>query len=88
MKDAFEREIDYLLVSLTDLCNYRCKYCMKEGGVEKKSHADMLTLEEVFDVISAFKSLGGKKVRFTGGEPLVRKRRCFSHRTRGARAGR
>ncbi|MBQ3755179.1 MAG: GTP 3',8-cyclase MoaA [Clostridia bacterium] len=73
MKDAFEREIDYLRVSLTDLCNYRCKYCMKEGGVEKKSHADMLTLEEVFDVISAFKSLGGKKVRFTGGEPLVRK---------------
>lgn len=73
MKDTFSREISYLRVSLTDLCNYRCKYCMKEGGVEKKSHADMLTLEETFDVIAAFKSLGGKKVRFTGGEPLVRK---------------
>lgn len=73
MKDNFQREISYLRVSLTDLCNYRCRYCMKESGVEKKSHADLLTLEETFDVISAFKSLGGKKVRFTGGEPLVRK---------------
>ncbi len=73
MKDEFLREIDYLRVSLTDLCNYRCRYCMKEGGVEKKSHADMLTLEETFEVIKVFVSLGGKKVRFTGGEPLVRK---------------
>ncbi|MBR4800560.1 MAG: GTP 3',8-cyclase MoaA [Clostridia bacterium] len=73
MKDTFQREITYLRVSLTDLCNYRCRYCMKERGVEKKSHADLLTLEETFDVISAFKSLGGKKVRFTGGEPLVRR---------------
>ena len=73
MKDCFGREIDYLRVSLTDLCNYRCRYCMKESGVDKKSHADMLTLEEMYDFIKAFVSLGGKKVRFTGGEPLVRK---------------
>ena len=73
MKDSFGREIDYLRVSLTDRCNYRCVYCMKETGVEKKSHSDILTLEETYSIIEAFVALGGKKVRFTGGEPLVRK---------------
>ena len=73
MRDSFGREIDYLRVSLTDRCNYRCVYCMKESGVEKKSHSDILTLEDTFAVIRAFSELGGKKVRFTGGEPLVRK---------------
>lgn len=73
MKDPFGREIDYLRVSLTDLCNYRCIYCMKECGVEKKSHGEILALEEIFSVVEAFAKLGGKKVRFTGGEPLVRR---------------
>ena len=73
MKDAFGRTIDYLRVSLTDRCNYRCLYCMKECGVEKRSHADILSLEDVYSVVSAFVGLGGQKVRFTGGEPLLRK---------------
>ena len=73
MIDSFGRTVDYLRVSLTDRCNYRCLYCMKETGVEKKSHADILSLEDVYAVIRTFAELGGKKVRFTGGEPLVRK---------------
>ena len=73
MKDGFGRNIRYMRVSLTDLCNYRCLYCMKESGVEKKPHGAILTLEEMYAVIEAFVFLGGEKVRFTGGEPLVRK---------------
>lgn len=73
MKDGFGREIDYLRVSLTDLCNYRCLYCMKECGVEKKAHSEILTFEQISEVIREFLALGGKKIRFTGGEPLVRK---------------
>lgn len=73
MTDSFGRTVDYLRVSLTDRCNYRCLYCMKESGVEKKSHADILSLEDVFTVVRTFAELGGQKVRFTGGEPLVRK---------------
>lgn len=73
MKDAFSRTIDYMRVSLTDRCNYRCVYCMDECGVEKKSHDDILSFEDVMTIIRAFHNLGGKKVRFTGGEPLLRK---------------
>lgn len=75
MKDAFSRTIDYMRVSLTDRCNYRCVYCMDECGVEKKSHDDILSFEDVMTIIRAFHNLGGKKVRFTGGEPLLRKKR-------------
>lgn len=72
MKDNFGREINYLRVSLTDRCNYRCSYCMPPCGIEKKSHNDILSLEDIFTIISTFAKLGGNKVRFTGGEPLVR----------------
>ena len=73
MTDNFGRQIDYMRVSLTDRCNYRCVYCMGDDGIEKKSHDDILSLERVFDVIRAFVNVGGKKIRFTGGEPFVRK---------------
>ena len=73
MKDGFGREIDYMRVSLTDRCNYRCRYCMRQEGVDKKDHADILTLEQVYEVVKAFSEMGGRKIRFTGGEPLVRK---------------
>ncbi len=73
MKDCFEREIDYLRVSVTDRCNLRCRYCMPEEGVCKKSHADMLTQEELLRAVRAAASLGVRKVRVTGGEPLVKK---------------
>lgn len=73
MKDGYGREIDYLRVSLTDRCNLRCVYCMPENGIENKlPHEAMLTLEEMYQIIKAFVNTGVKKIRFTGGEPLVR----------------
>ena len=73
MKDSFGREINYLRISLTDRCNLRCKYCMPEDGISKFSHDEILTLEELYEIIEIFVELGINKIRFTGGEPLVRK---------------
>lgn len=73
MLDRYERKIDYLRISLTDRCNYRCKYCMPEGLSCKKNHEDMLTLEEINEISKIFVKKGIKKIRLTGGEPLVRK---------------
>lgn len=73
MQDSFGRTIQYLRLSVTDLCNYRCIYCMPQEGVCKKSHADMLTIEEMTEIVRAAHTLGINKVRLTGGEPLVRK---------------
>lgn len=72
MKDLYGREIDYLRISVTDLCNLRCQYCMPQGGVCKLEHSDVLTIEEFYEIASAFVSLGVKKIRITGGEPLVK----------------
>lgn len=73
MKDQFGREINYARISVTDRCNLRCRYCMPECGVEKIPHTDILTLEEVLRVAKMFERLGIKKIRLTGGEPLLRK---------------
>lgn len=73
MKDSLGRSINYLRISVTDRCNLRCRYCMPEEGIEKKSHLDMLTLEEIYEVVKACTELGTDKIRITGGEPLVRK---------------
>ncbi|KPU42737.1 cyclic pyranopterin monophosphate synthase [Oxobacter pfennigii] len=73
MQDSHGRIIDYLRVSLTDRCNLRCIYCMPEEGVPKKCHEEILRFEEVLKIINAHASLGIKKVRFTGGEPLILK---------------
>ncbi len=73
MKDTLGRKINYLRVSITDLCNLRCKYCMPEEGVEKVCHNQILSLEETFQVIKASVELGVNKIRLTGGEPLIRK---------------
>ena len=73
MKDSFRREITYLRVSVTDLCNLRCRYCMPAEGVCKKDHKDMLTAEEIENAIKAAASIGINKVRITGGEPLVKR---------------
>ena len=73
MLDRFGREIDYLRLSVTDLCNLRCRYCMPEGGVCKKNHQQMLTEDEVVTAVEAAASLGIRKVRITGGEPLIKK---------------
>ena len=71
--DGCGRELTYLRVSLTDKCNLRCKYCVPLEGVKLLEHADILSLEEVLRVISILTSMGVSRVRFTGGEPLVRK---------------
>lgn len=73
MLDKFERKIDYLRISLTDRCNYRCKYCMPDGLICKKNHKDMLSLEEINEISKIFVKKDIKKIRLTGGEPLVRK---------------
>ena len=73
MKDLYNREIDYLRISVTDLCNLRCKYCMPECGVKKLSHDDIMNIDEIEEFVKLAARLGIKKVRLTGGEPLVRK---------------
>lgn len=72
MKDTFDREITYLRVSVTDLCNLRCRYCMPDGVCQKR-HEDILSFEEIAEIVSAAAALGVRKVRVTGGEPLVRR---------------
>lgn len=71
--DAFQRKIEYLRLSVTDLCNIRCKYCMPLEGAVKKEREDILSFEEIHRLVAAFVRLGVKSVRITGGEPLVRK---------------
>jgi len=73
MKDSYGRTIDYLRISVTDKCNLRCKYCMPEEGVPCVAHKDVLTLEEITRIVGVMAGMGLKKVRLTGGEPLVRK---------------
>ena len=65
--------IDYLRLSVTDLCNYRCRYCMPAEGVEKGPHGSVLTVEELVEIGEAAVKLGVRKIRLTGGEPLVRR---------------
>ncbi len=72
MVDNYGRSITYLRLSVTELCNLRCRYCMPEDGVCKKRHEDMLTQEEMLSAIRAAASLGVTKLRITGGEPLVK----------------
>ena len=73
MIDQFGRSITYLRISVTELCNLRCRYCMPAEGVCKKGHADMLTEDEMIQAVAAAASLGITKLRITGGEPLVKK---------------
>lgn len=73
MKDNLNRKIEYLRISLIDRCNLRCRYCMPEQGVEKNLHEDILTLEEILHLVQLMSQLGIRKVRLTGGEPLIRR---------------
>ena len=70
MEDKYGRKIDYVRVSLTDQCNLRCIYCMPEDICDFNKNEKM-SLEDVIKAIKVFASLGIKKVRYTGGEPLV-----------------
>ncbi len=71
--DSPRRAINYLRVSVTDLCNYRCTYCMPPEGVQRLPHSEILTFEEICSVVNAAIPLGINRVRLTGGEPLVRR---------------
>lgn len=73
MTDRLGREITYLRISVTDKCNLRCRYCMPEEGVPKRSHGEMLTEDETILAVEAAAALGIRKIRITGGEPLVKK---------------
>lgn len=71
--DPFGRKHDYLRISLTDRCNLRCSYCMPENGIKLMRKEQLMSLEEIAAIAEIFVSLGVKKIRLTGGEPLVRK---------------
>ena len=73
MLDRFNRSIDYLRISVTDRCDFRCRYCMPENGIQKRKHSEILTVEEISEIAFAAIELGIRKIRLTGGEPLVRK---------------
>jgi cyclic pyranopterin phosphate synthase len=73
MYDKFNRKINYLRISVTDRCNLRCTYCMPESGIDLIDHRDVLSFEEIVEVVKFSVLHGVDKVRITGGEPLVRK---------------
>ena len=73
MKDSHGRVIDYLRISLTDRCNFRCIYCMPAEGVQPMGHDEILRIEEIEAIARVATRIGIRSVRLTGGEPLVRK---------------
>lgn len=73
MKDQFGRKIDYLRLSVTDRCNLRCRYCMPETGIPVLAHDSILRYEELLRIAETACRMGIRKIRVTGGEPLVRK---------------
>ena len=86
MIDPFGREITYLRISVTDRCDFRCVYCMAED-MTFLPKAEILTLEELDRLAGAFIGLGTRKIRLTGGEPLVRREVMTLFRSLGARLG-
>jgi cyclic pyranopterin phosphate synthase len=73
VQDPYGRTIEYLRLSITDRCNLRCRYCMPEEGVPPLAHGDILSYEELLRVAGGGVALGIRKIRVTGGEPLVRR---------------
>jgi GTP 3',8-cyclase len=73
IKDLFNRNIDYMRISITDKCNLRCTYCMPEGEVPRRQHSELLSFEEIVRIVGVAVTLGISKVRLTGGEPLVKR---------------
>jgi len=71
--DGFGRKITYLRISVTDRCNLRCVYCMPPEGIEWRSHDSIMRYEEIIEVVRIAAAHGVRKVRLTGGEPLVRR---------------
>ncbi len=73
LTDSFGRTINYLRISLTDKCNLRCRYCMPPQGINHIPHQEILTFEEITELVRVLAGHGVKKIRLTGGEPLVRR---------------
>lgn len=73
LADQFNRPITYLRISVTDKCNLRCVYCMPESGLPWLAKAEILSYEEITELVRAAASVGVRSVRISGGEPLVRK---------------
>ncbi|MDH5228606.1 MAG: GTP 3',8-cyclase MoaA [Gammaproteobacteria bacterium] len=73
LQDTFGRTFDYVRIAVTEKCNLRCTYCMPEEGVDFKNGEQILSADEILRTIDVLARMGVKKVRFTGGEPLVRK---------------
>ena len=73
LTDSYNRTIDYLRISITDKCNLRCVYCMPEKGVKPFAQAEVLTDNEIVRFVRIARNHGLRKVRITGGEPLIRK---------------
>lgn len=71
--DRFGRVHDYLRISLTERCNLRCFYCMPEEGIQLRDKAEFMTSEELLEIAKVFVEMGVKKIRLTGGEPLVKR---------------
>ena len=72
LRDQFGRSIEYLRISVTDRCNFRCRYCMPLEGIPWLPKADILSYEEIADVVSQLAPLGLRRLRVTGGEPTIR----------------
>lgn len=73
LTDSFGREHTYLRISLTELCNLRCTYCMPAEGIQLSPKSHIMTFDEIFTIAKTFVDNGVTKIRLTGGEPLVRK---------------
>ena len=73
LQDSFGRIHDYIRISVTDRCNLRCVYCMPAEGMEFAPHDEIMSYEEITEVLKVLAPMGMRKVRLTGGEPLVRK---------------
>ncbi len=73
MLDQYNRKINYLRISVTDRCNLRCTYCMPAEGIDLAQHKDIVSFEEIYNIVKQGADDGITKVRLTGGEPLVRK---------------
>ena len=72
LRDQFGRSIEYLRISVTDRCNFRCVYCMPETGMQWLPKADILSYEEIAEVVRQLAPLGLRRLRITGGEPTIR----------------
>jgi GTP 3',8-cyclase len=73
MRDSFGRRIEYLRISVTDKCNLRCVYCMPEAGLPWLGRSQILSFEEIVEIVRVMAAMGLRRVRLTGGEPLVRR---------------